>query len=67
MLSIGERPFEPYLSLTAPYVLVSRVRQRADLRVLRWDAQKDGTRLSALRHPTELAIWHAGYNKLFGT
>jgi hypothetical protein len=38
VLSLGERPFEPYLSLTSLYVLVSRVKRRADLCVLRRDA-----------------------------
>eukprot|EP00966_Prymnesium_polylepis_P322674 7378921-Prymnesium_polylepis.1 len=59
ILSIGDRPFEPYLSLPSLYVLASRVRKRAHLRVLGWTASTDASRLRALRHPPELAIWHA--------
>mmetsp|Transcript_42285 Transcript_42285/g.123821 ORF Transcript_42285/g.123821 Transcript_42285/m.123821 type:complete len:169 (-) Transcript_42285:204-710(-) len=62
VLSIGSRPFEPSLSLPSLYVLASRVRKRAHLRVLGWNVSTDASRLRALRHPPELSIWHSGYN-----
>ena len=62
VLSIGERPFEPHLSLTSIYVLASRVRRRSHLRTLRWNHSTDAPRLRALRHSPELALWHAGYD-----
>ena len=68
VLSIGDRPFEPHLSLTSLYVLASRVRKRDHLRVLHWDPSTDAPRLRALRHCPQLALWHAGYdNHLWST
>lgn len=62
VLSIGARPFGPHLSLTSLYVLASRVRRRGHLRVLNYDAKKDGARLLAFAHKPALAIWEAGYD-----
>jgi hypothetical protein len=53
----------PLADLAVCARLASERESRLALPVLRWDAKKDGARLRAMRHPVELSIWHAGYNK----
>ena len=58
-LSIASRPFPPHLDMKGFYVMISRVRCSAALRVL---SKHDNLRhLFSLRHAPELAVWHAAY------
>ena len=63
-LSIGPRPFPPHLDLKGLYVMISRVRRRSQLRVLRKPERRLGgwEHLYSLRHTVELGVWDKGYN-----
>ena len=63
VLSLGPRPVQPYPNMTAFYVLVSRVRSFAGLRLLERDeATLDGL-TSTLQHHPYLRTWTSGYDK----
>jgi len=64
ILSITPRPFPPRIDLKSFYVMVSRVRTRAGLRVLHRPPTRAGglNYLLKLQHTKPLAAWNEGYN-----
>jgi hypothetical protein len=64
IVSLAPREFEPELDITAVYVLLSRVRTRAGLRVLAMPTDWD--HLRALRHTPVMTIWEKAYDEVSG-
>ena len=63
ILSLGPRKFPPWFVLSTIYVLASRVKLGAQIRVIGLDPQRDNVEhLTSLQHPSDLGIWEASYD-----
>ena len=63
IVCLRKRITRPYFSLSTVYVLASRVKEGAQLRVIGLDPQRDSIdHLTSLVHPAVLGIWEASYH-----
>eukprot|EP00966_Prymnesium_polylepis_P087190 2018071-Prymnesium_polylepis.1 len=62
ILSLDPRKFRPFFTLSAIYVLASRVKLGCQIRIIGFNPQcDDPTHLTSLQHPAVLGIWESGY------